>query len=102
MNHHRTLYHRSYPAFVPPQVQESRQSAERPKLELESLQQKKEIELQREKERNRLEEEKLRLQHEQEQRKQLIEQEERELIMQTEARLACGGTVRESCKSHKC
>ena len=45
---------------------EARKSAERAKLELESLQRKKEIELQREKERNRLEEEKLRLQHEQE------------------------------------
>ncbi len=66
---------------------EARKSAERAKLELESLQRKKEIELQREKERNRLEEEKLRLQHEQEQRKRSIEQEERELIMQTEARL---------------
>lgn len=67
---------------------EARKSAERAKLELESLQRKKEIELQREKEKNKLEEEKLRLQHEQEQRKQSIEQEERELIMQTEAQLA--------------
>ena len=66
---------------------EARKSAERTKLELESLKRKKEIELQREKERNRLQEEKLRLQHEQEQRKQSIEQEERELVMQTEAQL---------------
>ena len=67
---------------------EARKSAERTKLELESLQRKKEIELQREKEKNRLEEEKLRLQHEQEQREQSIEQEKRELIMQTEAEFA--------------
>lgn len=65
----------------------ARKSAERTRMELESLKRKKEIELQREKERNRLQEEKLRLQHEQEQRKQSIEQEERELMMQTEAQL---------------
>ena len=73
---------------------EAKKSAERTKLELESLQRKKEIELLREKERNRVEEEKLHMYHEQEQKKQSIEQEERQPIMQAEAQLEVEETWR--------